>query len=232
MNVDTTKPDSLGRAFDPRKFRPQLDKLKRWVNLRLGRKPKTAGKTPFPPKENAPTTMTNTPATPTSATTADTTASGTGSITEAPTATPSAPSAPDFSDIDAASRAPDTPQPADGAPVDAAEDAADGASTANTIIGIIQTALVLIGEDEGVLSETEKTLLRNPLNRVLEKYDIGADVLPPEVDFAFALASIVIARLKKPKTATTFAKLRAWIAEKIWRRKGEKLAKEVKEATK
>lgn len=31
--------DSLGRAFDPAKFRPELDRIGRWKNLRGGRKP-------------------------------------------------------------------------------------------------------------------------------------------------------------------------------------------------
>ena len=213
--ADITKPDSIGRKFDPRKFRPFLDRLGRFINLHLGRKPKPA---PSPMTTTEPTTLTP-------AIAADAPPSGSNA---APTATPSAPAAPSFADIDAAARAPDpAPEPAAAA----AADDAEALSTANTIIGIIQTALVLIGDDEGVLSETEKTLLRHPLNRVLEKYDIGADVLPPEVDFAFALASIVIARLKKPKTATTFAKFKHWLREKLARRRGEKLAKEVKEAT-
>ena len=104
-------------------------------------------------------------------------------------------------------------------------------TTAETIIGIIQTALVLIGQDEGILTDSEKMLIRRPLERVLRKYNVGEDVLPPEVDLAVALAVVVIARLKKPKTASFAAKARAWFARKWFKRKGEKLARKIDNAT-
>lgn len=99
--------------------------------------------------------------------------------------------------------------------------------TVETIIGLIQTALVLIGDDEGVLSDTEKTLLRRPLVRVLEKYGLGADALPPEVDLAVAVAGIAIVRLAKPKTATAWVKAKTWALHWWAGRKGAAVAREV-----
>lgn len=106
----------------------------------------------------------------------------------------------------------------------------DDNATADSVIGIIQTALVLIGDEEGVLSDTEKTLLRRPLVRILEKYNVGKDVLPVEVDLALAFAGIVITRLQKPKTATFYAKAKAWFVNVWFRGKGHLLAREVREA--
>jgi hypothetical protein len=102
--------------------------------------------------------------------------------------------------------------------------------TSDTIIGAIQTALVYIGDDEGVLSETEKKILRRPLLRVLQKYSISAAALPPEADLAFAVAAIVISRLQRPKTATFFAKCRYVVSEWWARRKGNELARSVRNA--
>lgn len=104
-------------------------------------------------------------------------------------------------------------------------------ATAETLIGILQAALVLIGEDEGVLSEQEKTLLSRPLQRVLDKYGVGKDAMPAEIELAVAVSIIVIARLKKPKTATTVAKIRSWFSSFWFRKKGHDLAKAVERET-
>lgn len=104
-----------------------------------------------------------------------------------------------------------------------------GSATAETMIGVIQTAFVLIGEEEGVLTEGEKLIIRRPLVRVLRKYEIGDDVLPEELDLAFAVASLFIARLKKPKTATWAAKARAWVVNTWFSFRGRSLAASVRE---
>ena len=222
MKTIETMKDTLGRAYDAAKFLPRFDSLKRWVNRRAGRKPRNA------PKKEITHMTTETPeTTETPAPAADTTATP-----PAPAPEPPAGAAPAFDDIAAAANAPEPPpEAATPAAKDAGADA-EVNTTAETIIGIIQTALVMIGEDEGVLSDPEKTLLRRPLQRVLDKYDITSEALPPEVDFAVALAMIVIARLKKPKTATTFVKFKTWLQNKLARRRGEKLAEKVAEATK
>jgi len=246
MNADTTKPDKLGRAFDPRKFRPKLDSLGRWVNRLLGRKPKHP-KTPATVSQSAirnpqsAIPMSTTPSTsePPPGVRSSIEQTDAVSITPANAGTgggsvPASTATPSFADIDAAARAPDASVASDaagGGVVGAKGDGGDVTTTCETIIGVIQTALVLIGEDEGVLSAQEKLLIRRPLERVLKKYNVG-DVLPCEVDLAVALAIVVIARLKKPKTATTFARLKAWFQNKIAKRRGAKLAAQVTEATK
>lgn len=108
----------------------------------------------------------------------------------------------------------------------------DSASLAvETGIGIIQTAFVLLGDEEGQLSDTEKVLLRRPLKRVLEKYNIGDEMLPCELDLAVAVASLLILRLSKPKTATKWEKIKAWCADKWFARKGRQTASAVASAT-
>jgi len=217
--ADITKPDSLGRLFDARKFRPFLDSLKRFIPARVGRRP---GKSK--PKKNPMTT----PAEETPAATQPAPEAQPSPAPAPETALPDPPSAPppDLSDIAAAAAG----QPADGEAQPASVELV-GTSTAETIIGIIQTALVMIGDDEGILSDTEKTVLRAPLERVLKKYDVGKDALPAEVDLAVALATIIIVRLKKPKTATFAAKVRAWITAKVFNAKGTALAHRVEDAT-
>ena len=111
--------------------------------------------------------------------------------------------------------APD-PAPSPVAPGAVAENA-----TCETVIGLLQMLLVLVGEEEGVLTDAEKMLLRTPLLRLLAKYEVGADVLPAEVEVLFAVAGIVIERIKRSgKTATAFAKLKAWVAGALFRRQG------------
>ena len=130
---------------------------------------------------------------------------------------------PSFADIERAAAAPLSPDDA----LAVLEKGKEGTPTAETIIGIIQTALVLIGDDEGILTETEKMIMRGPLDRVLKKYNVGADIMPPEVDLAFALAGLFIVRLKKPKTATFAAKVKGWIVNAMFRRKGEAIRQTV-----
>lgn len=102
-------------------------------------------------------------------------------------------------------------------------------ATAETIIGIIQMALVLIGEEEGVLSDTQKALIRPPLLRVLSKYSIGADVMPAEVELALVLVAILIEKIKQGgKTATWFAKAKAWAVAFFFRRQGAQIGREVR----
>lgn len=235
--------DKLGRAFDPTKFRQKLDSLGRWVNARAGRRKGKPGK-PSPVRKSTPETMNTdanssapeTPANPAPA--AETPAPKPGeTFGEAytfPPADPAAPAAPDFKDLADVLKA---PAPAAGALPGEKDAAAEGEDTpgenltVETIIGVIQTALVLIGDDEGILSPMEKRLLRSPLERVLKKYNVGANSLPPEADLAFAVASLVIVRIQKPKTATWFAKVKAWCVAKFFAHEGRKLANRVEAAT-
>jgi hypothetical protein len=219
--------DVFGRKFDAAKFLPRFDRLRRWVNARGGRRGKNAGKAPFPAKAIAAMKSPNESETPEKPETPATPAPGTGPEKTPAAAMPPPPPAPSLADIEAAANREAPPPEAEAEPAPEAEPA----TTAETLIGIIQTALVLIGEQEGVLNDTEKTLLRQPLERVLRKYDIGDDVLPPEVDFAVALAGIVIVRLKKPRTATFAAKVKAWVASKWHARRGAKMARQVAAAT-
>lgn len=142
------------------------------------------------------------------------------------------PQPPDFSDVAAALKsAPKDDAPA--SPEKLAEEIAalDENSTAATIIGIIQTGLVLISEEEGVLSPLEIDLVRRPLVRVLKKYNVGENVMPAEVDLALALLGLVVARLRKPKTATAFAKFKFWLMEKGFSMQGKQLAAQVRAHT-
>jgi hypothetical protein len=65
----------------------------------------------------------------------------------------------------------------------------------------------------------------------LKKYNVGAQSLPPEADLAFAVASLVIVRIQKPKTATWFAKVKAWFVQKFFAHEGRKLAARAADAT-
>lgn len=78
-------------------------------------------------------------------------------------------------------------------------------------INLIQTALIVIGEDEGILDDLEKAMLRAPLLRVLQKYNL-ASKMTPEMEAAAAIAVIVMRRVKKPKTMGWFQSKLAWIA--------------------
>lgn len=221
--------DRLGRIFDASRFKPKLDALGRWVNARAGRKPtKKARQLPLAmSSDSTASAPVNPPPAEPSAETPP----------PAPPAEPSAtppPAAPSFADIEAAA-GPATAAPgASGASAEGGEggDAGLGFTTADSIIGIIQTALVLIGEEEGQLSRAEVLVLRPPLERVLKKYNVGAAALPAEVDLAVALAGLVVARLQKPKTAKFAAKVRAWFVDRFFAAKGRALASNVREAVK
>lgn len=101
--------------------------------------------------------------------------------------------------------------------------------TVETSIGVIQTALVMLGDEEGKLSETEKMLLRPPLDRVMRKYDVGE--APAELDLAVALAGIIISRLSQPKTQGKIERLKMWFAGKVADHRGAQKAKAVSQAT-
>lgn len=137
--------------------------------------------------------------------------------------------APDLSDIAKAALPP--PPTLEEAQAFDAESLTVENPTAETIIGGIQTALVLIGQEEGVMNNLEKDMLRRPLLRVLAKYEIGSDMLPAELDLVLAIVALVITRLKKPNTATAMAKFRHWCIEFFFNSKGRRLAKQVEEVT-
>ena len=91
----------------------------------------------------------------------------------------------------------DTPPAAELAQV------APAALTAEVAINLVQAALIMIGEDEGILSDAEKTMLAAPLSKIIQKYNL-ADQMTPELEAACVVAMIVLTRLKKPKTQTWF----------------------------
>lgn len=130
----------------------------------------------------------------------------------------------DFSDVERIARAA-------GGVIDAACSASAAVPenpTADTVMGLIQTVLVLIGDEEGLLTDLEKQLVRRPLERVLEKYNIGKDVLPAEVDLVLAVLGLLAVRLQKPKTATAWEKIKAWAINAWFRGKGEVTARELR----
>lgn len=218
--------DRLGRLFDAVKFRlggdgrPRFDVLGRFVNLRGGRKPKNKmSSNETMPAEPAPAS----PPSPAPAVTAPAPA-----VAQAPEP------APDFNDVRKALGA----MPANDGPAAAPDSAADLAEamsklpenpTAESLIGIFQTALVLVGEEEGILTTLEKEMLRRPLVRVLDKYSIGANLMPAEIDLALVAIAIFVSRLQRPKTATWFMKVKAWFIGKFFAAKGDKLASRLRE---
>lgn len=208
--------DSLGRAFDAVRFR--LKDGKPYTNARGhfmprgGRKPKVkpmeSSTSPVPAADPAPVAPAPSPAAPSPA--------------PAPAAA--------FVDVAAALKTfpvEDTEGSESRAPT--AETLSDELKhvgenpTAETIIGLIQTGLILVGEEEGMLSPAEKDLIRRPLIRVLAKYNVGKDVMPAEADLAIAVLGVIAFRLQKPKTAKFAAKVRAWVVEKIFGSRGRKL---------
>lgn len=100
--------------------------------------------------------------------------------------------------------------------------------TVETCVGVVQMALMLIGQEEGMLTEPEKECLRRPLLRVLQKYNIGASVLPAELELAMSFASLIIIRLQRPKTATFFGKVKLWFGNWWFRRKGREVMNQAK----
>lgn len=228
---DLTKPDALGRPHDPAKFLPKLDSLGRWVNRNTGRPRKHPGKTPFrarktpPANESQPEPMQTNEHTPPPAPPATPPASTPPGASQ-PTPEMNIGGTINFDDIEKAAGS--TPLPESGGPPVTGEATVIESVTTETIIGIIQTALVMIGDDEGILTKTEKEMLRAPLKRVLDKYDVGEKALPAEVDLAVCMATLLMVRLQKPKTATWFAKAKAWFVRTFFRAKGEALARKMR----
>lgn len=218
---DTTTPaaepliDKFGRSYTQlvaigKKILPKLNKRTRLFMPKGGRHKKPAMETPITPPPSA---ITSEPAAP-------------AAVVEAVHETP-----PEFADV---RKALNTLPAAEGDARPTPEGLADELKaigdnpTAETIVGLIQTGLILIGEEEGYLTPLEKDLIRRPLVRVLAKYGVGKDVLPPEVDLVLAVLGIVAVRLQKPKTATFAAKVRAWVVEKFFGSKGKKLATQLR----
>lgn len=77
-----------------------------------------------------------------------------------------------------------------------------------TAISLVQNALVMIGEEEGTLTEMEIKMLRGPLVRCLKKYEIVGKVMTPELELASVIALLVMRRARKPKT-------QSWIQSKL-----------------
>ncbi len=91
--------------------------------------------------------------------------------------------------------------------------------TVDVAIGLVQAALIMIGQDEGILTDAEKAMMRAPMLRLVRKYNLG-DKMTPELEFSAALAVVILARLKRPITQSWFqARLSAvkswWIRRKI-----------------
>jgi len=235
--------DRLGRIFDALKFRrgadglPRFDVLGRFVNLRGGRKKKNVMQN-IESNAPAPSAPVSSPGGDSEKISGGAVGSISGAGNPAPATTADAAPAvtaappPDFSDV---RRELGNFRPGESEPEKTPEEISaeiaqlgDNAS-AETIIGIIQTVLVLIGEEEGILTASEKILLRRPLDRVLKKYEIGSETLPCELDLAICCAGLLAARLQKPKTATFFLKCKAWVIEKFFAAKGEKLAEKMRD---
>lgn len=202
--------DSLGRLFDAVRFRKKPDGQP-YKNTRGHFMPRGGRKPKIKPMESSPSLATaaepvlppDVPAPPTPATAAA------------------------FGDVAAALKTfGGDATPAGGTAESLADDirAVGDNPTAETVIGLIQTGLMLIGEEEGLLSAAEKDMIRRPLVRVLAKYGVGKDVLPAEVDLVLAVLGVIAFRLQKPKTAKFAAKVRAWVVDKFFAGRGRKLA--------
>lgn len=87
--------------------------------------------------------------------------------------------------------------------------------TVDVAIGLVQAALIMIGQEEGILTEPEKVMLRGPLLRIIRKHNIG-DKMSPELEFAAAFAVVILARLKQPKTQGWFQSKFSFVV-KWWR---------------
>lgn len=138
---------------------------------------------------------------------------------------PPADPAPDLSDIASAARG--TPPPVlDGAGGETGENA-----TVAGIIGLVQMILVYAGEEEGVLKPAERFLLADWLKRICAKYSIGNDIFPVELEGLLILGGIIIERIKLgKKTATTFAKVKAWFTAKFFQHKGATMGRTMRDA--
>ena len=81
-------------------------------------------------------------------------------------------------------------------------------------IGLIQTVLIMIGEDEGELTEIEVKMLKKPMLHVLQKYGMS-DKMTPELEAAAVVAVIVMRRIRKPKTQAWFQSKLIWLRS-LW----------------
>lgn len=77
-------------------------------------------------------------------------------------------------------------------------------------IGLIQTALIMVGEEEGELTELEAKMLRGPLQRILAKYNLDSK-MTPELECASVVAALILRRMKRPKTQGWFLSKLAWV---------------------
>lgn len=98
-------------------------------------------------------------------------------------------------------------------------------AAAGTIVAGLQTVLITLGQEEGILSPAEKISVQTPLEAVLRKYDVGEP--PPELALLVAVGGVVVSRLGKPKTQTNVQKLRMWVAGKIAAWRGGRIAARV-----
>jgi len=206
--------DKFGRTYEQvrasgKNVIARLNKVTRLFMPRGGRKPGSKAKptmekppvTPLPPDPSPPPAAPSTPA------------------AEPP------PAAPSFADIAALAASPSPGGTDDPADFKTALLAVASNPTAESVIGIIQTALILIGGADGKLDDLEKSILRPPLIRVLKKYSIGADVMPAEVDLVIALLAVFASKLQRPKFATKWEQLKAWAVAKY---RGHTLASELR----
>lgn len=98
-------------------------------------------------------------------------------------------------------------------------------AAAQTIIGLYQGGLVMLGEEEGILTDSERAAIAEPLEQVLRKYDAGK--MPPELSLALVAGSIFLSRAAKPKTQTKIQKIRHWFREKAMQWRGGRVARHV-----
>lgn len=77
-------------------------------------------------------------------------------------------------------------------------------------IGLVQAALIMIGEDEGVLSDIEVKMLRGPFLRIVQKYQLETK-MTPELEAMSCVAVVLLRRLKKPKTQSWFQRQFHWL---------------------
>jgi hypothetical protein len=89
----------------------------------------------------------------------------------------------------------------------------DAELSVQVAIGLVQTALIMIGEEEGELTELEVKMLRGPMLRVLQKYGMQTK-MTPELETAAVIALFIQRRLKKPKTQSWFLSRLQWL--KAW----------------
>lgn len=77
-------------------------------------------------------------------------------------------------------------------------------------IGMIQAALIMIGQEEGILDDMEQRMCRGPFQRLIQKYNLTSK-MTPELESAAIVAMLLLRRLKKPKTQSWFQQQLAWL---------------------